>query len=90
MEHLRPVAALGILLRQGVEFLIGVILQEADVRPSTEVQLRNAIQHGHLQIAGAVAQIVAVECAADALALQGMEILQGIPFILKAGSRVRS
>ena len=84
MEHLRPVAALGILLRQGVEFLIGVILQEADVRPSTEVQLRNAIQHGHLQIAGAVAQIVAVECAADALALQGMEILQGIPFILKA------
>ena len=84
MEHLRRIsAAPGILLRQRVQLIIGVILQEADVRPRPEVQPRDAVQHGHLQIPGAVAQIVAVERAADALALQGVEVLQRVPLKLK-------
>ena len=69
VEHLRPVAVPGVLLRQGVEPLVEVVLQEADVGAGAEVQPRDAVEHGHLQIPGAVAQVVAVEGAGDALAL---------------------
>ena len=71
------------LLRQGVKALVNRIVLEADVRPRRQVQGVQPIEHGNLQIPGAIAQVMAVEGPADALRLQGVEVLQGVPLVLK-------
>ena len=71
------------LLRQGVKALVNRLVLEADVRPRRQVQGVQPVEHGNLQIPGAVAQVMAVEGPADALRLQGVEVLQGVPLVLK-------